>query len=137
MKQIFLIYHQTIASTWYKNTIILRVSNALSGLYKLLAFAQTVLPYIKREKLRSHFHSTLKVCLRHSIFGDNRNLFCLAAIKKEWCKHHSMSWMLLKIGYSWTGQNVFYSVLSSSVESWTLTCSSKYPLSCIVNKLYL
>ena len=58
MKQIFLIYHQTTASTWYKNTIILRVSNALSGFYKLLAFAQTVLPYIKI----SHFHSTLKVC---------------------------------------------------------------------------
>ena len=33
--------------------------------------------------------------------------------------------MLLKIeGYSWTGQNVFYSVLSSSVESWTLTYMS-------------
>ena len=43
--------------------------------------------------------------------------------------------MLLKIeGYSWTGQNVFYSVLSSSVESWTLTYPSKYPLSCIVNR---
>ena len=58
LKHLFLIYHQTIASTWYKNTIILRVSNALSGFYKLLAFAQTVLPYIKI----SHFHSTLKVC---------------------------------------------------------------------------
>ena len=37
----------------------LSFSNALSGLYKLLAFAQTVLPCLKREKLRSHFHSTL------------------------------------------------------------------------------
>ena len=62
MKQIFLIYHQTIASTLYKNTIILRVSNAFSGFFKLLAFAQTVLPCIEREELRSHFHRTLKVC---------------------------------------------------------------------------
>ena len=60
MKQIFLIYHQTIASTLYKNTIILRVSNAFSGFFKLLSCfkkQQNNTPRIRKSnlKLQRHF----------------------------------------------------------------------------------
>ena len=54
-------------------------------------------PILKDGRIYLTFSEYSKRLLATYIALERRNIFCLAAIKKEWCARHSMMWMLLKM----------------------------------------